>query len=102
MSKSFQKGVDVLLGEEEQKRHRGRPKTNFKEITKTSQVGAKEGETRTTFIINEAHLEQMKAMAYYKRVTIKDVFGKAIEDYLKKNKAEVPLAIEAYNNKTSA
>jgi hypothetical protein len=104
MSKSFQGGINTLLGEkeEEQKRPKGRPRTNFKEITKTSQIGAKEGETRTTFIISEDHLAKMKALAYYKRVTIKDVFARAIEDYLEKNKSDIPQAIKTFNNKTTA
>ena len=67
----------------------GRPKTQFKEITKSSQEGTKENETRATFIVNEELLEKVKAIAYWDRVLFKDVINSALEDavgkYEKKN-----------------
>lgn len=59
----------------------GRPKTNFKVINKTSEIGTKAGETRATFIINEESLESLKALAYWERLTIKDVLSQAIEAF---------------------
>lgn len=61
-------------------------------VTKTSvQKGLKEGETRATFIVQEAALDKIKAIAYWDRKNIKDVLNDAliafINDYEKKNGA---------------
>ena len=66
------------------KKGRGRPVTQFKEITKSSQEGTKENETRATFIINEELLEKLKAIAYWDRVLIKDVVNTALLESIAK------------------
>jgi hypothetical protein len=101
--KNFKGGLSTLLGESKQapqedaikslkerlpKEQPGRPKpgrptTIHREITKTSQKGVREGETRATFIVNEDLLAKVKALAYWERQTIKDILNKALEDYLK-------------------
>jgi hypothetical protein len=63
---------------------RGRPKSNFKEITKSSQEGTKENETRATFIINEELLDKLKAIAYWDRVLIKEVVNTALQEAVSK------------------
>ena|ERR1039458_2052533 len=63
---------------------RGRPVTQTKEITKTSQVGTKENETRATFIVNEDLLEKLKAIAYWDRVLIKELINSALEETVTK------------------
>ena len=96
--KTFKGGIDNLLGEgtkvkaptsKEVVKPVGRPKTQFKEITKSSQEGTKENETRATFIVREELLEKLKAIAYWDRVLIKEVIDKALEEavvkYEKKN-----------------
>ena len=96
--KTFKGGMDNLLGEgtkvkapvkKEVVRPVGRPKTQFKEITKSSQEGTKENETRATFIVKEDLLEKLKAIAYWDRTLIKEVVDKALEEavvkYEKKN-----------------
>lgn len=96
--KTFKGGIDNLLGEgtkvktpveKEVVRPVGRPKTQFKEITKSSQEGTKENETRATFIVKEDLLEKLKAIAYWDRTLIKEVVDKALEEavvkYEKKN-----------------
>jgi hypothetical protein len=80
--KTFTGGIDALLGE--RKDNRGRPKTVSKEVTKSSQEGTKENETRATFIVNEDVLEKVKAIAYWERVKIKDVVATALMDSIKK------------------
>jgi hypothetical protein len=60
----------------------GRPKSNFKNITKTSQIGTKINETRATFIVNEEQLELIKMVAYWERITMKTVVFEAFESYL--------------------
>lgn len=92
MKKNFTGGLNTLLGEKQEAtgtKKRGRPQSNFKEVTKTSQKGTKEKETRATFVINEELLEQVKTIAYWDRVLIKDVLNRAliveIEKYIKKN-----------------
>ena len=87
--KNFTGGLNSLLGDQPEKPKRGRPVTQTKEITKSSQEGTKENETRATFIINEELLEKLKAIAYWDRVLIKDVINsvlvETIAKYEKKN-----------------
>jgi len=61
---------------------RGRPKTNFKTVSKTSQAGTKENETRATFIVDEAVLESLKTVAHWERSSIKEAVAQALKDYL--------------------
>ena len=87
--KSFTGGLDSLLGDQPQRPKRGRPATSTREITKSSQEGTKEGETRATFIVKEELLEKLKAIAYWDRKLIKEVVTSALEEavnkYEKKN-----------------
>ena len=87
--KDFTGVLNSLLGDQPEKPKRGRPVTQTKEITKSSQEGTKEKETRATFIINEDLLEKLKAIAYWDRVLIKDVVNTALQEtiakYEKKN-----------------
>ena len=87
--KNFTGGLNSLLGDQPEKPKRGRPVTQTKEITKSSQEGTKENETRATFIVNEELLDKLKAIAYWDRVLIKDVVNTALQDrvdkYEKKN-----------------
>ena len=87
--KNFKGGLNSLLGDQPEKPKRGRPVTQTKEITKSSQEGTKEKETRATFIVNEDLLEKLKAIAYWDRVLIKDVVNTALQEivvkYEKKN-----------------
>ena len=100
--KNFKGGLSSLLGETTTKskvkptpNKIGRPQTQFKEITKSSQEGTKENETRATFIVNEDLLEKLKAVAYWDRVMIKDVINTALEEtvsrYEKKNGKVKPI-----------
>lgn len=87
--KNFTGGLNSLLGDQEDRPKRGRPKTQNKEITKTSQEGTKTNETRATFIVNEELLDKIKTIAYWERELIKEVLDEALQDrvkkYLKKN-----------------
>ena len=86
--KSFSGGLSSLLGDAkqvEQASDQAEPKAAKKEITKTSQIGTKEKETRATFIVNEDLLEKMKSLAYWDRVLIKDIVNSAFEDYISKH-----------------
>jgi hypothetical protein len=93
--KNFTGGLSSLLGDQPEKPKVGRPVTQFKEITKTSQEGTKENETRATFIVNEELLEKLKAIAYWDRLLIKDVINTALQEavakYEKKNGAINPV-----------
>ena len=100
--KNFKGGLSSLLGETTTKskvkptaNKIGRPQTQFKEITKSSQEGTKENETRATFIINEELLEKLKAIAYWERILIKDVINTALQEtiakYEKKSGAIKPI-----------
>ena len=87
--KNFTGGLNSLLGDQPEKPKRGRPITQTKEITKSSQEGTKEGETRATFIVKEDILEKLKIIAYWDRLLIKDVVNNAlqsaIDKYIKAN-----------------
>lgn len=61
--------------------------TQTKVISKTSQVGTRENETRATFILKEL-LEKIKAMAYWDRVQIKDIAHKAFTQAVEKYEAD--------------
>jgi hypothetical protein len=83
--KSFSGGLNSLLGDTkapEQVQAMVETKASKKEITKTSQIGTKENETRATFIVNEELLEKMKALAYWDRVLIKDIINQALEEHI--------------------
>lgn len=80
------------------KRGVGRPRTTSKRaITKESQRGTKEGETRVTYILQEKLIEQIKDIAYWEREQLKDLVGdvlsKFVKDYIKKNKELKPRPI---------
>jgi hypothetical protein len=87
--KDFTGGLNSLLGDNKPKKKVGRPKTSTRVITKSSQEGTKEKETRATFIVNEDLLDKLKAIAYWDRKLIKEVVDKALQDavskYEKKN-----------------
>ena len=86
--KDFKGGLDSLLGEQKEKPKRGRPKTSTKVITKTSQEGTKENETRATFIVGEELLDKLKAIAYWDRSLIKEVVSTALKEYVDKYEQE--------------
>jgi hypothetical protein len=87
--KNFTGGLSSLLGDQPEKSKKGRPVTQFKEITKSSQEGTKENEIRATFIVNEELLEKLKNIAYWERLLIKEVVNSALVEavakYEKKN-----------------
>jgi hypothetical protein len=87
--KNFSGGLSSLLGESAVAKMPNIKEKPNRIITKTSQEGTKENETRATFIVNEELLEKVKAVAYWERKLLKDVIHSAIEDslakYVKKN-----------------
>lgn len=86
--KNFSGGLNSLLGGDSPKAEtvpaaaEPKPKAPKKEITKSSQIGTKEKETRATFIVNEDILEKMKALAYWDRLLIKDIINQAFEEHI--------------------
>lgn len=67
---------------------KGRPRTNFRDVEKSSQEGCKEAETRATFIVSEADLGLIKAVAYWERLQIKDIVNAALREYIKRHEAK--------------
>jgi hypothetical protein len=61
---------------------RGRPRSNFRQVTKASQEGLPEHWTRATFIVREDLLDTLKDYAYTQRLTIRDVMQEALTAYL--------------------
>ncbi len=82
--KDFSGGLSSLLGEQPKKAKAGRPVTQTKEITKSSQEGTKEHETRATFIVREELLENIKNIAYWERKQIKEVIHTALQEAVDK------------------
>lgn len=69
----------------------GRPKKNNREITKTSQQGLKEGDTRATLIIKEDKLRKLKALSLVEGKPFKDIVDDMATAYLKDK--DIPDAI---------
>lgn len=82
--KNFTGGLGSLLGDQPQKNKVGRPRTNLKEINKSSETGTRPGETRATFILRQDTLDKLKAIAYWERIFIKDVVTTAIDEAIAK------------------
>lgn len=96
--KDFTGGLKSLLGELPEKPKLGRPVINTRIITKSSQEGTKENETRATFILNEFLLDKIKALAYWEREKIKDVVSEAlmqaVKNYESKNGEIKPIPVK--------
>jgi hypothetical protein len=63
---------------------------------KTTQQGLQDGWTRATFILRKHHLEEIKALAYWERKTIKEVMDEALGAYLEGKKIK-PTKSETIN-----
>lgn len=76
---------------------KGRPPGKAKKHVSSVKQGTKFNETRATFIINESILEKIKAIAYYRRASIKEILNNALKDYLDKiSENELLIAHEMY------
>ena len=88
--KSFIGGLNTTLGDTgTAKAQPTEKRQSRKEITKTIQEGTYEGDTRATFILSEAKLEKLKALAYWERITQKDLIDQAIDMLLKSKDPEL-------------
>lgn len=94
--KSFSKNIELLLHqsvsptllgmeptrqeseEPQDKRPVGRPRRK----NSTSQNGLPLGETRMTFLVSEEHQDKLKYIAYRERLSLKQIMGDAIQNYL--------------------
>jgi hypothetical protein len=50
---------------------------------KTTQLGLQDGWTRDTLILRKHRLEELEALAYWERKTIKEVIDEALGTYLR-------------------
>lgn len=62
----------------------GRPRTSTRVITKSSQEGTKENETRATFIVKEDLLVRVKGIAKTEGKMIKELVNEALEEAVAK------------------
>lgn len=60
----------------------GRPITNKRVYTKSSQENLPENWTRATFIVREDRLKRLKDFAYTDRRSLKDIINEMIDQYL--------------------
>jgi len=86
--KNFKGGLSSLLGDQPSPAKTGRPRTQTKKPTKSSEEGTKEGETRATFIVKIELLEKLKALAYWKRRLIKDEVNDLLAEAIERYEAE--------------
>lgn len=62
--------------------------------TKSTQIGLPVGWTRATFIVDQRLHEKIKALAYWDRLTVKEVINEALAKYLQdKNIKPIPKKI---------
>ncbi len=67
---------------------KGRPVTQTKVITKRSQDGTMDNETRATFIVNEGLLEKLKDITYLDILLIKNLVSIAVQHKVDKYEQE--------------
>lgn len=84
-------GVEILPGQTENGVKRGRPRTNYREVVKSSQQGLREGDTRATFIVNEDKLRKLKALTLIEGKPIKEIIDDMLSEFLEDK--EVPAYI---------
>jgi hypothetical protein len=77
-------GLQSLQGRQLDKIGNQRKGTSNMASIKTTQQGLQDGWTRATFILRKHHLEELKALAYWERKTIKEVVNEALGSYLKR------------------
>lgn len=87
----MRKGLEILPGQTENGRKKGRPRTNFRKIVKSSQQGLRDGYTRATFIVKEDKLRKLKALTLVEYKPIKDIIDDMLSEFLKDK--EVPAYI---------
>jgi len=58
-------------------------KTVHKNAASSASAGLPEGYTRATFIVKQEHIDRLKAMAYVKKVSIKELLDHALTRFLK-------------------
>jgi hypothetical protein len=68
---------------EQPKRKVGRPIKTNKVITKSTQLGTKDGEERATFILRQELIENIKTIAYWDRQLLKETIDIALDAYVK-------------------
>lgn len=79
---------------------KGRPRSKSPINVSSVKQGTKINETRATFIINESILHKIKAIAYYRRTSIKEILNSALKDYLDKiSEHELLAAHDLYKKK---
>ena len=74
-------GIEPTRKESEEpqdKRPVGRPRRK----SSTSQNGLPLGETRMTFLVSEEQQDKLKYIAYRERLSLKQIMGDAIQNYL--------------------
>ena len=65
-----------------EKKKVGRTKTSNKIAKRSAEIGTMEGELRYTAIINEDLLNEVKKIAYWERLKMKDMFNYALESFI--------------------
>jgi hypothetical protein len=85
--KTFANGLGSLLGENKAAPPVADQPTLSRKTT-SSQEGTKDGETRATFIVNERNLQKLKDLAYWERLSIKDVINAAISEHISRYEKE--------------
>jgi len=78
--KSFSGGLNTILGEI------GNDKTTTSAKTTSKVLDHILDDTRVTFVLPEELVEKLRAVAYWKRMHIRQVVEEALTDYIKKER----------------
>lgn len=93
--KNFAAGLNALLGESKAKRTTVKTDNKSYQLKTSAERGCKEGETRATFLVNKETLEKIYAIAYWERLSIKELLYPALQkivtDYERKSGAVKPI-----------
>ena len=69
---------------QDKRRKKGRPRTNTRKTTKTSQEGLPEGYTRATIIVEEDSLTKVKVIATIEGLRLKDIVSTILNEYVER------------------
>ncbi len=83
---SIPKGLAWITNSESKNKNATSKNIKPVEPVKTSQQGLPNGWTRATFIIQEEHASKLKALAYWDRLTVKELMDEALTNFLKKKR----------------
>lgn len=88
--KSFKQGIDAIFSSS----------TDDKEEKQSNESNFRQEQIRTSFILEKALFEKIKAVAFWERITITKLIKKSIHEYLdRQDEKEIEKAIHIYTKR---